>query len=342
MGIQAKISLKSNFLNMINWGMIGCGSVTEIKSGPAFNKVKDSRLLAVMRRNTTLAEDYAHRHNVPKVYSSATELINDKDVNAVYIATPPSSHTEYALEVIDARKPVYIEKPMASTYAECVKINKAAAKNKVPVFVAYYRRTLPGFLFVKNLVDTGAIGNVRFVILQLFKYPSPDEKKGNLPWRVDPKIAGAGHFYDLASHQLDYLDLLFGPIQKVMSIAINQAGLYKAEDYVSAEFLFCNNIAGTGIWSFAASPDSGRDTIEIIGEKGSIKFTTFSFEPIVLTNEEGRKEFINERPENVQFYLIEKIVQSLNGQGASPSTGVTAARTNKVMEEMVAGYYGRR
>jgi len=324
---------------MINWGMIGCGSVTEVKSGPAFNKVKDSRLVAVMRRNIALAEDYAKRHNVPKVYSNASDLINDKDINAVYIATPPSSHAEYALEVIDAHKPVYIEKPMASSYAECIKINKAAAKNNVPVFVAYYRRTLPGFLFVKNLIDTGAIGNVRFVILQLFKYPSPDEEKGNLPWRVDPKIAGAGHFFDLASHQLDYLDLLFGPVQKVRSIVLNQAGLYKAEDYVSAEFTFCNNIAGTGMWSFAASPDSGRDTIEIIGDKGSVKFTTFSFEPIILTNEAGRKEFINERPENVQYYLIEKIVQSLNGQGVSPSTGVSAARTSKIMEEIVSEYY---
>ena len=322
--------------------MIGCGSVTEVKSGPAFNKVKDSKLVAVMRRNTALAEDYARRHNVPKVYSTASDLINDKDINAVYIATPPSSHAEYALEVIAAGKPVYIEKPMASTYAECLKINKAAAKSKVPVFVAYYRRTLPGFLFVKNLIETGAIGNVRFLIIQLFKYPSPDEKKGNLPWRVDPKVAGAGHFYDLASHQLDYLDLLFGPIQKVKSVAINQAGLYKAEDYVSAEFIFRNNIAGTGMWSFAASPDSGRDTLEIIGDRGSIKFTTFSFEPIVLTNEAGRKEFINERPENVQYYLIEKIVQSLKGQGVSPSTGVSAARTNKVMEEIVAEYYGKK
>src|SRR5450631_1000071 len=111
---------------MINWGMIGCGSVTEVKSGPAFNKVNNSRLIAVMRRNTAMAEDYARRHNVPKVYSIASDLIRDKDINAVYIATPPSSHADYALEVIDARKPVYIEKPMASSYADCLKINKAA------------------------------------------------------------------------------------------------------------------------------------------------------------------------------------------------------------------------
>ncbi len=108
---------------MINWGIIGCGNVTEVKSGPAFNKVNDSRLIAVMRRNVALAEDYARRHKVPKFYSDAFDLINDKDVNAVYVATPPSSHAEYAIAAIKAGKPVYIEKPMAASYANVVMIN---------------------------------------------------------------------------------------------------------------------------------------------------------------------------------------------------------------------------
>jgi predicted dehydrogenase len=324
---------------MINWGIIGCGAVTEVKSGPAFSKVRDSRLIAVMRRNAILAEDYARRHNVPKFYSKASDLINDSEINAVYIATPPGTHAQYALEVIKAGKPVYIEKPMALNYSECVKINKAAQKYGVPVFVAYYRRALPGFLLVKDLIDKGSIGKIRFILIQLFKFPSEDEKAGKLPWRVDPKLSGGGHFFDLACHQLDYLDLLFGPVQKVRSIAANHAGLYKAEDFVSAEFLFCNNIIGTGTWSFSVSPESSRDTIEIIGDKGSIKFTTFSFEPIVLTNKSGRQEFINERPENVQYYLIDKIVKALNGVGASPSTGITAARTSRIMDEVVKEYY---
>ena len=324
---------------MINWGIIGCGNVTEVKSGPAFNKIMDSRLVAVMRRDASLAEDYARRHNVPKFYSKASDLINDKDINAVYIATPPGSHAEYAIEVIKARKPVYIEKPMAASFSECMKINKAAEKYHVPVFVAYYRRALPGFLLVKDLIENGSIGKVRLVIIQLFKFASDDEKAGKLPWRVDPEVSGGGHFFDLACHQLDYLDFVFGPIQKVRSIVVNHAGLYKAEDFVSAEFLFCNNIVATGTWSFSVSPESSRDTIEIIGDKGSIKFTTFSFEPIVLTNESGRQVFINERPENVQFFLIDKIVQSLNGQGTSPSTGISGARTSKIMDDVVKEYY---
>jgi predicted dehydrogenase len=324
---------------MINWGIIGCGNVTEVKSGPAFNKVRDSKLVAVMRRDIILAEDYARRHNVPKFYSKASDLINDKDINAVYIASPPGSHAEYALEVIKARKPVYIEKPMAVNYSECLKINNEAEKHRVPVFVAYYRRALPGFQFVKDLIENGSIGKVLFLTIQLFKSPSDDEKTGKPSWRVDPKISGGGHFFDLASHQLDYLDFLFGPIQKVKSIAGNQAGLYKAEDFVSAEFIFGNNIVGTGMWCFSVSPDSSRDIIEITGDKGSIKFSTFSFEPIVLTNDSGHQEFINERPENVQYFLIEKIVQSLKGQGDSPSTGITGARTSRIMEEVVAEYY---
>jgi predicted dehydrogenase len=324
---------------MINWGIIGCGNVTEVKSGPAFNKVRDSRLVAVMRRDPFLAEDYARRHNVPKFYSKASDLINDKDVNAVYIATPPGSHAEYAIEAIKARKPVYIEKPMAVNYSECHKINKAAEKYRVPVFVAYYRRALPGFLLVKDLIEKGSIGKVRLLMIQLFKFPSEDEKSGRPSWRVDPEMSGGGHFFDLACHQIDYLDLLFGPIRKVRSIAVNHAGLYKAEDFVSAEFLFSDDIVATGTWSFSVSPGSSRDTIEIIGDKGSIKFTTFSFEPIVLTNEAGSQEFINERPEHVQYNLIERIVRSLNGQGESPSTGITGARTSKIMDEVVAEYY---
>ena len=85
---------------MINWGIIGCGKVTELKSGPAFSKVEGSRLVAVMRRNAALAEDYAKRHNVPRFYSNADDLINDGEVNAVYVATPPGSHKEYAIKEI--------------------------------------------------------------------------------------------------------------------------------------------------------------------------------------------------------------------------------------------------
>ncbi len=330
---------------MINWGIIGCGKVTEVKSGPAFNKVKNSRLLAVMRRSPGLAEDYARRHNVPRFYTNADDLINDREIDAVYIATPPESHAEYAIKVLDSGKPVYIEKPMALNYSECEMINRTAERHKLPVFVAYYRRTLPGFLKIRDIVASGAIGKPRFVSFQIFNYLSEDEKAGKLPWRVKPEISGAGHFFDLASHQLDYLDFLFGPVRKISSLAVNQAGLYDAEDFVTAGFLFDSDIAATGIWCFNASREANRDSFEIIGEKGLIKTSTFTYDPITVINAEGKREFINERPENIQYYLIEQIVKALSGEGEGEgdgqvvSTGITAARTSRVMDEVVKEYY---
>lgn len=324
---------------MINWGIIGCGNVTEVKSGPAFNKVPGSSLIAVMRRDISQAEDYATRHNVPKFYNNADKLINDSEVNAIYVATPPGSHEEYAIKAMKAGKPVYIEKPMALNYRQCENINNVSARLKIPVYVAYYRRTLPGFLKVKELVDNGLIGEVRFVEIRLFASPSEEEKNGVLPWRVDPEIAGGGHFFDLASHQLDYLDFVFGPIRKVSSVSMNQAGLYKAEDFVSASFILDRNIVATGTWCFSVAPICREDTIEIFGEKGKIKFSSFSFENIVLSNSYGTLEYINERPENVQYYLIEQVVNALSGKGEAVSTGISAARTSRVMDEAVAEYY---
>jgi predicted dehydrogenase len=246
---------------------------------------------------------------------------------------------EYALRVIEAGKPVYIEKPMALNYSECEIINNAAAKKGVPVFVAYYRRTLPGFLTIKDIIDSGSIGKVLFVKIELFKYPSREEQEGNLPWRVIPEISGGGHFFDLACHQLDYLDYVFGPVQEVKSVVKSQAGLYNAEDFVSAEFVFPGNVVASGIWSFAVSPESSRDSLEIIGTKGSINSSTFSFEPITLRTSRGIQTFTNERPENVQYYLISSIVRSILTKSASPSTGETAARTSRVMDEVVKDYY---
>src|SRR6184192_2580039 len=97
-------------MKTIRWGIIGCGDVTEVKSGPAFQKASNSALVAVMRRDAAKAADYAARHGVPRWYADARELIADADVDAVYVATPPSSHEEYAIMAAEAAKPIYVEK----------------------------------------------------------------------------------------------------------------------------------------------------------------------------------------------------------------------------------------
>ena len=323
----------------VRWGIIGCGDVTEEKSGPALQKIAGSSLVAVMRRNGGLAEDYARRHHVPKWYDDAQALIRDPDVNAIYVATPPSSHREYTLMAAAAGKPVYVEKPMARYYQECLDMIDACQQQRVPLFVAYYRRALPRFLKIKALIAEGAIGQVRFVQIQFYQVARADVLKGeHLPWRVLPDIAGGGLFVDLASHQLDFLDFLFGPIVVVEGFASNQAGLYPAEDIVSGAFRFENGVHGAGVWAFNVYKD--EDRTEIVGSKGRIVYETFSEAPILLETARGETQFAISNPRHIQQPLLQTVVDALMGKGQCPSTGESAARTTWVMEQMLAAYYG--
>jgi len=324
-------------MKTIRWGIIGCGNVTEVKSGPGFQKANDSQLVAVMRRNGALAKDYAERHGVPKWYDDANALINDPDVDAVYIATPPSSHKEHTLAVARAGKPVYVEKPMARSYAECVEMVAACRSAGTPLFVAYYRRALPRFLKVKALIESGAIGEPRLVTVTLYQKPAPDElDPRTLPWRVVPEIAGGGKFLDLASHTLDLLAYYLGPSQSVHGVASNQGQLYRAEDLVTGTFVFESGAQGVGSWCFTAFRD--YDMNEIVGTRGKIAFSSFGVEPIVLTTADGVTEFAIAHPPHVHQPLIQAVVDELNGVGQCPSTGVTGARTSWVMDEMLKEY----
>lgn len=316
--------------NIINWGIIGCGDVTEVKSGPAFNLVNNSRLVAVMRRTRKLAEDYARRHKVPKWYDNTDDLINDPEVDAVYIATPPSSHKDYTLAVAEAKKIVYVEKPMALNYSECLEMIDKCKKLNVPLFVAYYRRALPRFMKIKEIIASGIIGNVYSVEITFLKKPFEKDLQGISLWRVDPSISGGGYFHDLASHQIDILQFYLGDIIDAKGFDVNQSKLYKAEDAVSASLYFPGNIIGNGVWNFNYYKEVDRT--EIVGNKGSIIFSIFGNEPITIKTNKGIEKISIENPLHIQLPLIQKIVNELLGKDKSPSNGFTGAQTNKVIE----------
>ena len=324
---------------MVRWGFIGCGVVTEKKSGPAFAKVEGSEVVAVMRRDGELAKDYADRHAIGKWYTNAQKLIDDPDVNAIYVATPPSTHAKYAIAAMRAGKPVYVEKPMAASYEECQEMMRVSEETGVPCFVAYYRRTLPYFNRVKQLIDDGKLGDISTVQIRFAIPPyATDYCRDTLPWRVKKELAGAGYFYDLASHQFDLLDYLFGPIVDAKGHTTNVAGLYDVEDTVSATFQFESGIVGSGSWSFVAPPDTRTDTIEVVGTKGKLSFSTFMFTDIKEITTHYEVVYQEENPENIQFNLIQSIVQYLKGKKDTvASTCVSAARTNWVMDKILRG-----
>lgn len=320
----------------VNWGIIGVGDVTEIKSGPAFNKVDNSEILMVMRRNLDKAKDYARRHSIDNFTNNADDILNHPEIKAVYIATPPSSHAEYTIRAANAGKHVYVEKPMATTYADCQKMIEICKKNNVKLFVAYYRRELEYFRKVRELVENQVIGKIKFVDIKLLLPPSKDDyNRENLPWRVNPEIAGSGYFYDLASHQFDFLDYIFGPLKSAKGHSTNQLNLYDTEDIVSASFQFDSNILGSGTWCFTMENGERVDETIITGCKGKIKFSFFEPNPIeVITPEEGEL-FKIKYPKHVQQPLIQTIVEDLLEKRKCISTGESGARTNWVMEQIL-------
>ena len=324
-------------MKQINWGFIGCGEVTEKKSGPAFNEVEGSQVVAVMSRSENKARSYAERHHVRKWYTDASELIEDPDVNAVYIATPPSSHATFAIMAMHAGKPCYIEKPLAASYNDCIRINRISEQTGVPCFVAYYRRYLPYFQKVKEIIESGTIGNVVNVQVR-FSVPPRDldfQSGKEMPWRLQPDSAGGGYFYDLAPHQIDLLQNLFGVITRAHGYPANRAHLYQAEDTLSACFFFESGIPGSGSWCFVGHESAKEDCIEVIGEKGSLSFSVFTYQPIEVITSEGKNLITVPNPPYVQLPLIKSVIQHLQGIGKCDCTSVSATAVNWVLDRVL-------
>ena len=321
----------------IRWGFIGCGEVTEVKSGPAFGEIEGSSVIAVMSRTADKARSYAERHHIPRWYTDAQALIDDPQVNAVYIATPPSSHAAYAIMSMRAGKPVYIEKPLAASYEDCARVNHVSQETHVPCFVAYYRRYLPYFQKIKELIEQQRIGRVQNIHIRLATPPHKEDflDEAYQPWRIKENIAGGGYFYDLAPHQFDLLQDIFGIITHATGYSSNRGGLYKAEDTIGACFMFDNGIVGSGSWCFVAQEAAKEDRIELIGDKGLICFSVFQNEPIRLHLPNGVEEYDIKHPLHVQEPIIRAVVETLQGKRDTQCTSISATPTNWVLDKIL-------
>jgi 1,5-anhydro-D-fructose reductase (1,5-anhydro-D-mannitol-forming) len=315
--------------------MIGCGDVAEVKSGPALYKAEGSGLIAVTRRDRAKAEDYARRHNVPRVHANADELISDPSVDAVYIATPPSSHRPLALKAAAARKPCLVEKPMAMNHVECLRMVDAFRETRTPLWVAYYRRALPRFLKVRELLRADAIGRLTSIRVNVTDpLATGDAAKA---WRFNTGIAGAGLFLDLASHYFDIIDFVAGPITEAAGFALNTGGTYEAEDVTAAAFQIGGKVAGAGVWNFNAPVSA--DSIVFTGSRGEIATAVRADEDVRVTRDNQQTTYRFRNPPHVHLPLVQTIVDELRGKGKCESTGETAARSAWVTDRCLESYY---
>jgi predicted dehydrogenase len=319
---------------MIKWGIIGCGDVTELKSGPAFNKVTDSKLIAVMRRTESKAKDYALRHHVSKYYSKAIDLINDPEINAIYIATPPDSHEIYTLAAIEAGKSVYVEKPMTLDHHSAKRMMNASEKQQVKLVVAHYRNAQPMFIKIKELLQDNIIGKVLQVRLNYSckAIASSEMTESKIAWRINPLQSGGGFFHDLAPHQIGLMVYFFGNPIEAYGISGNRVGLYDADDTVNGIIKFENGIQFCGNWFFNGNSNQTTDEVEIIGTTGSILFSVFNEQQIRISSLKGKEIISFPLLEHVQQPMIDKVVQYFLGTSKNPCAPLEGYVVMKVMD----------
>ena len=330
-------------MKKIRWGIIGAGDVCEVKSGPGFYKAPGSELVAITKRDAGAAEEFARRHGVRRWYTEPEKLIADDEVDAVYVATPPHLHRRFAEEAMLAGKPVLVEKPMATSGADCDAMLEVSMRTGKPLWVAYYRRALDKFVAIKEAIDSGVIGEPRSVVLEFSQNRERyTPGKDGAPWRVDPKVAGAGIVADMGSHMLDLLDWFLGPITSVSAKASNQAGEYQAEDLIAATFLARREapVTGAALWDFSGRREVDRTIIR--GSEGAIEYATFDDAPARLYKNGAMTEMAPKPfPKHVHQPLIELINGELRGGTPAPSSASSGARTNRVLDALVAQYYAR-
>jgi predicted dehydrogenase len=324
-------------MDTVRWGMIGCGDVAEVKSGPALQKANGSSLVAVVSRDRARAEDYAIRHNVPRVHTTVDELLADPEIDAVYIATPPSSHCPLALKVAAARKPCLVEKPMAMNHDECQEMIETFADARVPLWVAYYRRALPRFLKVRELVRERAIGDLTSIHVKVSDPLATGEAA--LAWRFNRDVAGAGLFLDLASHYFDIIDFLAGRVTSAAGFAVNSGRAYAVEDVTAAAFQIGDAVVGTGVWNFNAAVSA--DSIVFTGSQGEIATAVRADEDVLVTRDGQQNRYRFRNPPHVHQPLVQTIVDELRGTGTCESPAESGARASWVMDKCLETYRTR-
>ena len=261
--------------DVIRWGIIGCGDVVETKNGPAFYLAEGSELAGIWNRTKSKAIDWCKRHGHGRAYDTLDELLDDPDIDIIYVATTPNVHKEYAIKVAKAHKHCYIEKPIALSWEEAEEIRRAFKESGTKCFAAHYRRGMPRYRELKRLLDEGAIGKVRGIQVIRTQRQTAEEMlpENEKPWRVRPEVSGGSHFYEGDAHMLDLIDFLAGPIVDFKLEVANETHFYPGEDAVSLSGITANHVMVSGTWCYATY--KAIDRFLIYGDKGSVEFSYY-------------------------------------------------------------------
>ena len=311
-------------MKYVRWGLISIGD-TAINGGElSFNTIAGSKAVAIMHPQKHKAKELAKRYDIDTYTDDVLELIENTEVNAVYIASSPDTHATYAIMAMNAGKPVLIEQPMAASYDDCIRINNVSSKLSVSCFVAYPLRFMPCFKKVKQLILDDVIGKI--INIQSTLYTSSDATL--------PENQYEHKFYKYVPQQLDILQEIFGVIVEangMTSLPKNK----QISNTINSCLMFEGNIPAVSTWCFNVTDDVQKDMVEVIGERGIIRFSVFTGQTVSIIRDKEQQNINAETPASKHEQLIKSVVEDIQGFNICTATSISATPSSWVVERIL-------
>jgi predicted dehydrogenase len=318
----------------VGWGLVGCGDIARRRVAPALRDLDNCELVAVSRADAARAGSFAAEFGAKRWHAGWRELLEDPEVEAVYVATPVRLHAGQAVAAAEAGKHVLCEKPMALTAAECERMNAAAEANGVLLGVAYYRRFYPAVEKVKQILESGEIGVPVVAQVNAFERfdPAPDHPRR---WLLDKRQSGGGPMFDFGCHRVEVLLNLFGDVKAVKGLATNVLFGREVEDTACALLQFERGTQG--VISVTHAARDPQDTLEIFGSEGSVRVDVLNEGRLCVSTEDGHSLQSHPPHANLHQPLVEDFASAVV-EGRPPRVdGRVGQKVSEILEQIYAG-----
>jgi len=303
---------------MIPFGLIGCGDIARKRVAPALRDLWNCELVVISRAQSSLAASFASEFGAKRWYPDWRDLLNDKEIQAVYVATPVHLHVEQTIAAAEAGKHVLCEKPMALTVAECDRMIHACRSNNVTLGIAYYRHFYPVVRRMKEIIESGEIGTPLIAQVNAFEWFDPPASHPRA-WLLNKEQSGGGPMFDFGCHRIEVLLDLFGDIRDVKAIASNRFFGREVEDVAVASFQFEQGTCAT--LTVAHSVREPQDTFDVFGSKGSLHVSVLNEGSLRVVSEAGERTELHPSAANIHQPLIEDFAAAILEQRQPVVTG---------------------
>lgn len=317
----------------IGWGLIGCGDIARRRVAPALRDLETCDLVAVNRGRSDLAADFAREFGARRWYADWRELLQDPEIDAVYIATPVDLHAAQTIAAAEAGKHVLCEKPMAMTAAECDRMLAACDANGVRLGIAYYRHFYPVIKRIKELLADGEIGSPVLAQINAFEMfnPPPD---GDRYWLLEPERSGGGPLMDFGCHRIEVLLNLLGPLAAAASLNTSVSFKRPVEDTSLATFRFASGAVAALAVTHAAWEST--DTLDLYGSRGSFHIASLNRGELLIRTAAGERTESHPPHPNIHQPSIADFVAALL-EGRSPMVDGQIGREVARIEDLLYG-----